>query len=117
MPVANPAWVTALAVEAVRRAGLRAILHAGWAGLGGQLLPAIFPLEYALYGWLFSQMAGVVHHGGLGTTSFALRSGMPSLVVPFAFDQPYWGARAAALGADPPPLPYRSLRRGGSPQH
>jgi sterol 3beta-glucosyltransferase len=112
MPVADPARVTAVAVEAVRRAGLRAILHAGWAGLGGHLPREIFPLEYAPYGWLFPRMAGIVHHGGSGTTGFALRSGVPSLVVPFAFDQPYWGERTAALGAGPPPLPGRELEAG-----
>jgi sterol 3beta-glucosyltransferase len=99
-------------VEAVRRAEVRAILHAGWAGLGGHLPREIFPLEYAPYGWLFPRMAGVVHHGGSGTTGFALRSGVPSLVVPFAFDQPYWGERTAALGAGLPPLPYQELEPG-----
>jgi UDP:flavonoid glycosyltransferase YjiC (YdhE family) len=54
-------------------------------------------------------MTGVVHHGGSGTTGIALRSGVPSLVIPFAFDQPYWGERTAALQAGPPPLPYRAL--------
>ncbi|HMP41952.1 MAG TPA: glycosyltransferase, partial [Roseiflexaceae bacterium] len=109
MPVADPARITALVVEAVQHSGVRAILHAGWAGLGGALPPQIFPIEYAPYGWLFPQMAAVVHHGGSGTTGFALRSGVPSLVVPFAFDQPFWGERTARLGAGPPPLPYHAL--------
>jgi sterol 3beta-glucosyltransferase len=109
MPVADPARVTSLVVEAVQRSGLRAVLHAGWAGLGGALPPEMFALQYAPYGWLFPRMAGVVHHGGSGTTGFALRSGVPSLVVPFAFDQFYWGERTAVLGAGPSPLPYREL--------
>jgi sterol 3beta-glucosyltransferase len=112
MPVADPARVTALVVESVRRAGLRAILHTGWAGLGGRLPPEILALEYAPYGWLFPRMAGIVHHGGSGTTGFALCSGVPSLVVPFAFDQPFWGERTAVLGAGPPPLPYQELEAG-----
>jgi UDP:flavonoid glycosyltransferase YjiC (YdhE family) len=29
----------------------------------------------------------VVHHGGVGTTSQALLAGVPTLIVPFAFDQ------------------------------
>lgn len=109
MPVANPARVTALVVEALRQSGQRAILHAGWAGLGGALPPTVLPIDYAPYGWLLPRMAGVVHHGGSGTTGFALRAGVPSLVVPFAFDQPFWGERTAALGAGPPPLPYQEL--------
>src|SRR5215211_6438653 len=57
-------------------------------------------------------MAGIVHHGGSGATGFALRSGVPSLIIPFAFDQPFWGERTAALGAGPPPLPYHELEAG-----
>lgn len=34
MPVADPRGTTAVIMEAVRQAGVRAILHAGWAGLG-----------------------------------------------------------------------------------
>lgn len=109
MPVSDPARVTRLVIDAVQRSGLRAVLHAGWACLGGSLPPEVFPIDEAPYGWLFPRMAGVVHHGGSGTTGFALRSGVPSLVIPFAFDQPFWGQRTAALQAGPPPLPYREL--------
>jgi UDP:flavonoid glycosyltransferase YjiC (YdhE family) len=109
MPIADPARMTALVVEAVRLSGMRAILHAGWAGLGGVLPPEIFPIDYAPYGRLFPHMAAIVHHGGSGTTGFALRSGVPSLVIPFGFDQPFWGERTATLGAGPQPLPYHKL--------
>jgi UDP:flavonoid glycosyltransferase YjiC (YdhE family) len=109
MPVRDPARITALVVEAVRRCGQRAVLHAGWAGLGGALPPGIFPIQYAPYGWLFSRMAAVVHHGGSGTTGFGFWSGVPSLVVPFGFDQFYWGQRAAELGVGPQPVPFRNL--------
>jgi UDP:flavonoid glycosyltransferase YjiC (YdhE family) len=54
-------------------------------------------------------MAGLIHHGGSGTTGFALSSGIPSCVVPFLFDQFYWGERSAALGVGPRPLPFRKL--------
>jgi sterol 3beta-glucosyltransferase len=109
MPVNNPSLVTALMVEAVRLSGQRAILHAGWAGLGGALPPEIFPIHYAPYGWLFPRMAAVVHHGGSGTTGFGFRSGIPSIIVPFGFDQYYWGARAVEMGVGPKPVPYRQL--------
>lgn len=109
MPVGDPARVTALLVDAVRQSGQRAILHAGWAGLGGALPPEIFPIPYAPYRWLFPQMAAIVHHGGSGTTGFGFHSGVPSLIVPFVFDQFYWGRRAAELGVGPAPVPYREL--------
>lgn len=109
MPVSDPAQTSALILEAVRRSGQRAVLHAGWAGLGGAQPPEVFPLHYAPYDWLFPRMAASVHHGGSGTTGFGFWSGMPSVVVPFGFDQFYWGQRAAHLGVGPRPVPFRKL--------
>lgn len=54
-------------------------------------------------------MSAVVHHGGAGTVHLGLRAGRPTLVVPFVFDQFFWGARVAALGVGPDPLPSRRL--------
>jgi hypothetical protein len=44
---------------------------------------------------LFGRVAGVVHHGGAGTTTTATRAGAPQVVIPQAADQPYWAARVA----------------------
>lgn len=109
MPVRDPAQTTALVVEAVRRSGQRAVLHAGWAGLGGALPPEVYPIGYTPYDWLFPRVAAVVHHGGSGTTGFGFWSGVPTLVVPFGFDQFYWGQRAAELGVGPQPVLFRTL--------
>ena len=110
MSVRDPAETTALLLEAIERSGVRAILHTGWAGVGRQALPdGVFQIEYAPYGWLFPQMAAVVHHGGSGTTAAALRAGVPSIVVPFLFDQFYWGGRVADLGVGPRPIPFKRL--------
>ncbi len=110
MTVRDPARTTGVVLEAIRRSGRRAVLHAGWAGIGQRELPAeVFRIEYAPYGWLFPRMAAVVHHGGAGTTAFGMRSGVPCIVVPFLFDQYYWGRRVAALGAGPRPIPFARL--------
>lgn len=111
MPIPDPPRTAAIVIEAARRVGRRLVLHSGWGGLGGglSLPPEVQLIDYAPYGWLFPRMAALVHHGGSGTTGFALSSGVPSLVIPFAFDQFYWGERTAALGAGPPPLPFRDL--------
>jgi len=61
------------------------------------------------YSWLYPRVAAVVHHGGAGTTGAALQAGIPAVVVPFMMDQPFWGARVAALGAGPAPIPRRRL--------
>lgn len=53
-----------------------------------------------------------IHHGGSGTTAFALAAGIPTLVVPFVFDQFYWGERIAQLGVGPRPIPFAKLSAG-----
>lgn len=110
MPIRDPQATARLVVEAVQQSGQRAILHAGWGGLSLEHLPPeIYPITYAPYDWLFPQMAGLIHHGGSGTTGFALSSGVPSCVAPFLFDQFYWGERSAALGVGPRPLAFRKI--------
>jgi sterol 3beta-glucosyltransferase len=110
MPVSNPRRVTQVIINALRKTGQRAILHGGWSEIGKTNLPdTIFKIEYAPYGWLFPRMSMIIHHGGSGTTGFALRSGVPSMVVPFLFDQFFWGQRTTALGAGPKPLSFRRL--------
>jgi UDP:flavonoid glycosyltransferase YjiC (YdhE family) len=39
-----------------------------------------------------------VHHGGIGTTYAGLNAGVPALVIPHAFDQPYNARMVARLG-------------------
>lgn len=109
MPISNPSSVAALIVEAVQLSGQRAVLHSGWAELGGALPSEVFRIDYVPFSWLFPRMAAVVHHGGSGTSGIGFRSGIPSVIVPFGFDQFYWGARAAEMGVGPKPLPYRQL--------
>lgn len=110
MPVKNPQQTTTTILEALKQSGQRGILHMGWGGLGNQSLPDhVFKIEYASYKWLFPRMVMVIHHGGSGTTAFGLRSGVPSCIVPFVFDQFYWGERIAELGVGPKPIRYKEL--------
>jgi UDP:flavonoid glycosyltransferase YjiC (YdhE family) len=53
--------------------------------------------------------AGVVHHGGFGTTSATFRAGILHLVLPHLADQFYWGQQVRELGAGPPPIPRNKL--------
>jgi vancomycin aglycone glucosyltransferase len=57
---------------------------------------------------LFKRVAGIVHHGGAGTTTTATLAGQPQVVVPQLYDQHYFAARVQALGigeALPPGVP------------
>jgi UDP:flavonoid glycosyltransferase YjiC (YdhE family) len=101
----NPDGTTAMILDAVQRAGCRAIVSTGWAGLGeGPLPETVFragPLDHQQ---LFPRTAAVVHHGGAGTTTTAARAGVPQVIVPHGVDQYYWAARMQALGVAPPAL-------------
>ena len=89
-------------VEAAQRLGQRAVLLTGSAEMREQLpreLPAnIHCIDYAAHSALFPRALIIVHHGGIGTSSEALRSGHPMLVVPHGFDQPDNAARLQRLG-------------------
>jgi UDP:flavonoid glycosyltransferase YjiC (YdhE family) len=54
--------------------------------------------DYAPFSELFPRAAAIVHHGGIGTTGLAMRSGRPMLVMPCAWDQPDNSERVARLG-------------------
>lgn len=106
----EPETLTEIVLTALAETGQRGILLGGWAGLGRATLPStVLCLDEAPHHWLFPRCAAVVHHGGAGTTAAGLRAGVPNVVVPFYFDQPFWGRRVHALGAGPAPLPRRRL--------
>jgi rhamnosyltransferase subunit B len=48
----------------------------------------VFVAPYAAYTDLFPRARAVVHSGGIGTIAQTLRAGIPSIVVPYASDQP-----------------------------
>ncbi|MFG6414386.1 glycosyltransferase [Roseateles sp. DC23W] len=51
------------------------------------LPPGVLHVPYAPFSQLLPRLAAFVHHGGIGTTSQALRAGVPQLVRPMAYDQ------------------------------
>ncbi len=106
----QPGELAGLVLEALVKSGQRGLLLTGWGGLRAEPVPDnIYVLDSAPHDWLFPRMAAVVHHGGAGTTAEGLRAGVPAVVVPFAFDQHFWGARVKALGLGPDPIPQKKL--------
>ena len=55
--------------------------------------------------WLTILQPRVVHHGGAGTSAACFRSGVPSLVTPFGFDQFEYARLTVKHGLGPGPLP------------
>lgn len=110
--VDDPDKFTALIFEAVKKAGVRALVSKGWGGLGdeGNTPDNIYMLENTPHDWLFPRVSAVVHHGGAGTTAIGLKCGKPTMIVPFFGDQPFWGAMVANAGAGAQqPVPYKHL--------
>ena len=75
-------------IEAAKRLGRRAVLLIGdERNLTFSLPEGVIAVNYAPYQSLLPRACAVVHHGGVGTTSQGLLAGVPTLIVPFAFDQ------------------------------
>ena len=106
----RPQETTDMIVNALQQINQRGLLLSGWGGLQTTELPdSVMMVDSIPHAWLFPRMAAVVHHGGAGTTAAGIRAGVPSLVVPFFGDQPFWGWRIAKMGAGPPPIPRKKL--------
>lgn len=106
----NPEETAELVLQALEKAGQRAILLAGWSGMQKEKMPDhAFLIKSVPHGWLFPRVGAVVHHGGAGTTAAGLRAGVPTIVIPFFGDQGFWGQRVADLGVGTAPIPRKQL--------
>jgi sterol 3beta-glucosyltransferase len=106
----KPEETAELVSQALKEVNQRAILSSGWGGLQGKDLPdSIWMVDSIPHAWLFPRMASVVHHGGAGTTAAGVSAGVPSIIIPFFGDQPFWGRRIADLGVGPEPIPRNRL--------
>jgi vancomycin aglycone glucosyltransferase len=111
MPSDDAAKATREIVAGASASGRRVLLSAGWAGLGEGEMPAnVLAVTGAMpHAKLFPRVAAVVHHGGSGTTSAALRAGAPQVIVPHLLDQFYFAHRLEVLGIAPRAVPVRKL--------
>ena len=101
---------TRLVLAAIGRAGVRAILSQGWAGLGRAALPeGVISIGPICHASLFARVLAVVHHGGAGTTTTAARAGAPQILVPHVVDQFHWAQRVRRQGLGPPAIARRRL--------
>ncbi|MCX2948827.1 glycosyltransferase [Lentzea sp. NEAU-D7] len=65
-----------IVADAVRDAGVRAVVATGWGGLATRSSDDLLVIDQAPHDWLFGKVAAVVHHGGGGTTAAALAAGV-----------------------------------------
>jgi UDP:flavonoid glycosyltransferase YjiC (YdhE family) len=87
------------AVKGCRLLGARGVLVSPYQDqIPGRLPSSIHWIDSIPFGRLFPRAAGVIHHGGIGTSSQALLAGVPQLVMPMAFDQHDNADRLQRLG-------------------
>jgi sterol 3beta-glucosyltransferase len=95
------------ALAAIRKLRRRAIVLTGWSDDlldRSRLGDDVYVTDAVPHGWLFPQVAAVIHHGGAGTTAAACRAGVPSVILPFFFDQAFWGYSLHQRSLGPMPL-------------
>lgn len=106
----NPEQTADLVIQALALTNQRAILLSGWGGLQKANIPdSIFMIDSIPHSWLFPRVSAVVHHGGASTTAAGLKAGVPSVIIPFFGDQPFWGQCVADLGVGSKPIPRKKL--------
>jgi UDP:flavonoid glycosyltransferase YjiC (YdhE family) len=106
----NPEQTADLVIQALALTNQRAILLSGWGGLQKANIPdSIFMIDAIPHSWLFPRVSAVIHHGGASTTAAGFKAGVPSIVIPFFGDQPFWGQRVTDLGVGSKPIPRKKL--------
>lgn len=104
--VPDPVEFIKTIIDAAVEANVKIILSEGWSSrMQGDKKSEIvypdnvFPVKSIPHDWLFPKTAGVVHHGGAGTTSAGLRAGVPTIIKPFFGDQYFWAQQVEKMGA------------------
>lgn len=105
MPVLDPDRIIEMIREISIQTGLRFVLCAGWTEIKAELDSITYKESDSVvfvsevdHEWLFPKCSVIVHHGGIGTTVAAVRSGRPSAVFSVFMDQPFWGMILAKQG-------------------
>lgn len=93
-------------IKALKQTGIRAVVQADQADTENPELidDNIFYTGSVPYPWIFEKVRAVVHHGGNSTNGLGLRAGLPTLVLPLALDQYYYGRTDHELGCGPAPI-------------
>ncbi len=108
--IKHPDKFTDMVIEASQASGKRIVLSRGWTGLGNKQYPEnIFVTGDIDHALLFPRMAGVMHHGGSGTTHMGARAGVPQFIMPEIVDQYYWANRIYKMKLGPKPISSKKL--------
>lgn len=91
---------------------LRIVISKGWGKISSETAhERILEIDRVPHSKLFPNMGLIVHHGGAGTTSTALISGVPQLIVPHMADQYYFANRIKTLGIGPGAVSVKKMKK------
>ena len=102
MPILDEDAMLHLVVDVAARIGRRVILGGSWSDR--RVVQAKVPATLVRvcgavdHDALFPRCAGVLHHGGAGSTATSLRAGVPTMVAAVLGDQHFWGRLLMELG-------------------
>jgi rhamnosyltransferase subunit B len=85
-------------IAAARQLNRRAVLLIGKNPPPANLPTDLIAIDYVPHSQIFPHACAIVHQGGIGTTAQALRAGVPTLIIPYSYDQPDNAARVERLG-------------------
>jgi UDP:flavonoid glycosyltransferase YjiC (YdhE family) len=97
-----------------RKHRYKLVIGSGWCKMGATLprhedlllLDQVIPHKL-----VFPRCSAIIHHGGIGTTHSAARSGKPQMMHPLFLDQWYWAEQVRKLGAGPGKI---DMKRSGA---
>ena len=101
---AHGAAVTAAALEALGKLGLRGIFPTSLAKHRDLAAQGHFVCGHEPHDLLFPRCAAVIHHGGAGTVDSALRAGAVQIVQPHMLDQFWFASGLERIGVAGKPL-------------
>jgi UDP:flavonoid glycosyltransferase YjiC (YdhE family) len=95
---------TSLLFDICTEHNYKLLLNAGWWNVGAKLQDKdnLFRMDTVIpHCLIFPHCDAIIHHGGVGTTHSAARSGRPQMITPILLDQFYWSYRIQQLGIGP----------------
>lgn len=110
MPLKNPREFKEKLIDALRETNNRAVILTGTSGMTFEEEENVFAIDKAPHRLIFKGAKGIIHHGGVGTMSEALLSGVPQLIIPFSVDQPFWAHLLHSKGYAIRPLKEKNLQ-------
>lgn len=101
-------------VSAARSLGMKTLLVTGSGGLVAAkehtLASDVLVRETVTHTTVLPHIDVALHHGGAGTVHAMVRAGVPSVIMPFLGDQPWWAQRLHAVHLGPPALSRTTTR-------